>query len=61
MAARRGLIHKPIDEARGTTPKDEGGLRTPTDYLRRKPGRNDPCWCGSGKTYKTRHLRQDAP
>jgi Plasmid pRiA4b ORF-3-like protein/SEC-C motif len=24
-----------------------------------KPGRNDPCWCGSGKKYKNCHLRQD--
>ncbi len=25
----------------------------------RELGRNDPCWCGSGKKYKTCHLRQD--
>lgn len=24
-----------------------------------KPGRNDPCWCGSGKKYKNCHLAQD--
>ena len=24
-----------------------------------KPGRNDPCWCGSGKKYKHCHLRED--
>ena len=24
------------------------------------PGRNDPCWCGSGKKYKNCHLREDA-
>jgi len=23
------------------------------------PGRNDPCWCGSGKKYKHCHLRED--
>lgn len=23
------------------------------------PGRNDPCWCGSGKKYKNCHMRQD--
>ncbi len=23
------------------------------------PGRNDPCWCGSGKKYKQCHMRQD--
>jgi SEC-C motif len=27
----------------------------------RAPGRNAPCWCGSGKKYKSCHLRQDAP
>lgn len=24
-----------------------------------EPGRNDPCWCGSGKKYKHCHLRED--
>jgi preprotein translocase subunit SecA len=24
-----------------------------------KVGRNDPCWCGSGKKYKSCHLRSD--
>jgi hypothetical protein len=23
------------------------------------PGRNDPCWCGSGKKYKKCHLEED--
>jgi preprotein translocase subunit SecA len=26
---------------------------------RAKPGRNDPCWCGSGKKYKNCHMRED--
>lgn len=25
----------------------------------RKPGRNDPCWCGSGRKYKQCHLNAD--
>ena len=25
----------------------------------RRLGRNDPCWCGSGKKYKNCHMRQD--
>lgn len=25
----------------------------------KKPGRNDPCWCGSGRKYKTCHARMD--
>ena len=24
-----------------------------------KLGRNDPCWCGSGKKYKNCHLKDD--
>jgi hypothetical protein len=26
---------------------------------REKPGRNGPCWCGSGKKYKKCHLPED--
>jgi preprotein translocase subunit SecA len=26
---------------------------------KKKPGRNDPCWCGSGKKYKKCHLGDD--
>jgi uncharacterized protein YecA (UPF0149 family) len=25
-----------------------------------RPGRNDPCWCGSGRKYKHCHLQADA-
>jgi preprotein translocase subunit SecA len=28
---------------------------TPADKPGKKPGRNDPCWCGSGKKYKKCH------
>jgi hypothetical protein len=28
-------------------------------YTEHRPGRNDPCWCGSGKKYKKCHLSQD--
>ena len=27
---------------------------------RKRPGRNDPCWCGSGKKYKKCHMKEDA-
>jgi uncharacterized protein YecA (UPF0149 family) len=27
---------------------------------RQLPGRNEPCWCGSGKKYKQCHLRKDS-
>ena len=34
----------------------------PVEPARRqgRPGRNDPCWCGSGKKYKRCHLDADA-
>ena len=31
----------------------------PSSLPDEKPGRNDPCWCGSGKKYKHCHLRED--
>jgi hypothetical protein len=33
-------------------------VREPTRRAER-PGRNDDCWCGSGKKYKKCHLRAD--
>ncbi len=37
-----------------------GDTRTePIRNREKKPGRNDPCWCGSGKKYKSCHLRKD--
>ncbi|MBN1656214.1 MAG: preprotein translocase subunit SecA [Deltaproteobacteria bacterium] len=38
-----------------------GGGMKPQTVRRDKPkvGRNDPCWCGSGKKYKQCHLRSD--
>lgn len=32
--------------------------KTPPDDARRL-GRNEPCWCGSGKKYKHCHLERD--
>lgn len=31
----------------------------PTVREEDRPGRNDPCWCGSGKKYKQCHLKSD--
>ena len=36
----------------------ETGIRKPV-RSEKHPGRNDPCWCGSGKKYKHCHMRQD--
>ncbi len=30
-----------------------------TDAPTEKPGRNDECWCGSGRKYKKCHLPED--
>jgi preprotein translocase subunit SecA len=38
-------------------PKPAVAPRTPTGE---KIGRNDPCYCGSGKKYKKCHLTQGA-
>jgi methionyl aminopeptidase len=31
----------------------------PSPVVRARPGRNDPCWCGSGQKYKRCHLDAD--
>lgn len=39
-----------------TQPEEIMGFRiTPPGASTKKPGRNDPCWCGSGKKYKKCH------
>ncbi|MCB9708119.1 MAG: preprotein translocase subunit SecA [Myxococcales bacterium] len=43
------LSPEQLEQLRGATVKRE----------RPKVGRNDPCWCGSGKKYKQCHLRSD--
>jgi hypothetical protein len=59
-----------LDERRTTRPRlNFPGLSSPLPPLReeeqearrpdKKPGRNDPCWCGSGKKYKHCHMRSD--
>jgi len=39
-----------VDEGPTPAPTGSQTVRNP-----KKPGRNDPCWCGSGKKYKTCH------
>ncbi|MCA9790662.1 MAG: SEC-C domain-containing protein [Candidatus Eremiobacteraeota bacterium] len=45
-------------EARVSWPTSPADLADATPRLK-KPGRNDPCWCGSGKKYKQCHLDLD--
>lgn len=37
----------------------EMGAKQQTVIKKHRPGRNDVCWCGSGKKYKKCHLRED--
>jgi hypothetical protein len=39
-------------------PAEEAPLK-PFVHAEKKPGRNEPCWCGSGKKYKHCHMRAD--
>ena len=45
----------------GAMPMDAGPPPKVETVRRARPkvGRNDPCWCGSGKKYKQCHLRED--
>jgi preprotein translocase subunit SecA len=45
----------PIATASRPAPRPAAAPRTPTGE---KIGRNDPCYCGSGKKYKKCHLLQ---
>ena len=47
---KASLMRAYMDRARGE--------RSPAEKVRR-PGRNDPCWCGSGRKYKKCHLDLD--
>jgi hypothetical protein len=46
-------LYPPNPPAEATSP----GTLTPP---RERPGRNDPCWCGSGRKYKHCHLAEDS-
>jgi preprotein translocase subunit SecA len=39
--------------------REDGKQRPTKATAKEKLGRNDPCWCGSGKKYKRCHWRQD--
>jgi len=57
-AAALGQRTAPGEPAAAPPPEAQA---QPQTVKRDKPkvGRNDPCWCGSGKKYKTCHLRSD--
>jgi len=41
------------------TNRSDSGSQPARATGRQQLGRNDPCWCGSGKKYKQCHLRED--
>ncbi|MBI4816172.1 MAG: preprotein translocase subunit SecA [Deltaproteobacteria bacterium] len=53
------------EQAEATARAEEGGHAAAvigpalTEAQKRRIGRNDPCWCGSGKKYKKCHLESD--
>jgi hypothetical protein len=56
----RALLDEP-DEDAGYSEDEENDEFEPAPHRAKavKPGRNDPCWCGSGKKYKKCHLAAD--
>ena len=45
--------------AAATPEDDDTPLTEPIRHTGPRVGRNDPCWCGSGKKYKKCHMRAD--
>ena len=50
---------QPLQATRPRVPSGARQAPRPRADTQRPPGRNDPCWCGSGKKYKHCHMRQD--
>ena len=47
-------------QMRAVHPSSSGGAEAAKPIKApKRPGRNDPCWCGSGKKYKHCHMRED--
>jgi preprotein translocase subunit SecA len=57
---RREAIPAPAFRGRMVAHRGDGAAQS-QQPVRSQPalGRNDPCWCGSGKKYKFCHMRQD--
>ncbi|WP_029901902.1 preprotein translocase subunit SecA [Prevotella sp. 10(H)] len=43
----------------GQRPQQQGAPKISPVHVDKKPGRNDPCYCGSGKKYKNCHGRNE--
>ena len=52
---------QPLSNNQSPTTDNQIGFRVNLPgQVKKKPGRNDPCWCGSGKKYKKCHLLSDS-
>lgn len=63
-ASDRGDARRAVHLWRQLVDPNRADLRTVEPFARRpgpKLGRNDACWCGSGRKYKTCHPGQEAP
>lgn len=64
---RRKMSVRITHEAAAAEPGTEGaadnkgtkGVENKPIVKAKRPGPNDPCWCGSGKKYKKCHMMQD--
>jgi hypothetical protein len=55
-----GLVDWDVDEEKESAEDDVDEEYVPEPIRKEaRPGRNDPCWCGSGKKYKKCHLDSD--
>jgi preprotein translocase subunit SecA len=54
------MTRPPVPAQRGQMQTNRGDGGAPqTAHSKKTLGRNDPCWCGSGKKYKVCHMRSD--
>ena len=54
-----GRGRRQLRAVRPGVPGGKGAQPVPASSEGRALGRNDPCWCGSGKKYKQCHMRKD--
>lgn len=57
--ARRMQLQQPVAQVASGGSAGAADSRPEPVRAKTKIGRNDPCWCGSGKKYKNCHLRLD--
>jgi len=63
LKLRKGPGESPWSSIQQVSPPPSAGPGLPGHWEQvlapKRPGRNDPCWCGSGKKYKKCHMRED--